>query len=298
MNSRVLVIGGCGYIGCRLAPYLRASGFDVSTVDLEWFGNVNAPENNCVDYRNLSTDFVTSFRHVVLLAGHSSVAMCRNNATSSFANNVHNFMTLVSKLTPEQRLVYASSSSVYGRTQEQLASEDDGIFTPDNHYDLSKFEIDCYARLSALDYYGLRLGTVCGFSQNLRCDLILNRMVLLARTVGYVPIFNAGVHRPVLGIDDLCRAIATVLRGPKRPGLYNLASFNSTVGELGQLVSNHLGVQPRLLADSPTYDFAINSSRFSESYSFTFQDTVESILNTLISECPLNVAERGPRAYD
>ncbi len=103
----VLVIGGSGYIGSAVAKHLNAD-----TVDLQWFGG-STPTHK-VDYRTLSKDFLADYSHVILLAAHSSMAMCADNWQSAWQNNVTNLCHLVSKLTKDQTLVYASSGSVYG----------------------------------------------------------------------------------------------------------------------------------------------------------------------------------------
>ncbi|KAJ1485105.1 hypothetical protein T484DRAFT_1794906 [Baffinella frigidus] len=50
------------------------------------------------------------------------------------------------------------------------------ISAPNNPYDLSKWTGDLYATHSKVEAYGLRLGTVCGGSPNLRSDVMLNAM--------------------------------------------------------------------------------------------------------------------------
>ena len=37
--NKILIIGGCGYIGSKLNAYLDSKGYAVTSVDLEIFGN-------------------------------------------------------------------------------------------------------------------------------------------------------------------------------------------------------------------------------------------------------------------
>ena len=53
---RVLVTGGCGYIGSVLIPKLRASGHSVMFVDIGWFGGpVDPIGGGQVDIRTIET---------------------------------------------------------------------------------------------------------------------------------------------------------------------------------------------------------------------------------------------------
>ena len=36
---KILVVGGCGYVGSVLVPVLVEKGYEVDVVDLLWFGN-------------------------------------------------------------------------------------------------------------------------------------------------------------------------------------------------------------------------------------------------------------------
>ena len=106
MNN-VLVIGGSGYIGNALVKQLQCD-----SVDLRWFGG---PDNVIVqDYATLTKEFLSTYSHIVLLAGHSSMAMCDANWQSAWQNNIVNFANLIGKLNSNQVLIYASSGSVYG----------------------------------------------------------------------------------------------------------------------------------------------------------------------------------------
>jgi nucleoside-diphosphate-sugar epimerase len=93
---------------------------------------------------------------------------------------------------------------------------------------------------------------------------------------------NKQISRAMLGIEDLCKAVLRCIKQPV-PGIYNLASFNSTVGEIAQAVSQKLGVA--IIdkgATANAYDFAIDTSLFEQTYNFTFQATPATIVDSLI----------------
>lgn len=272
----VLLIGGCGYIGSALYCTL-AEDFDVSVWDTEVRGNPgNIP--------HLGKDFTDGWGYIqegddiILLAGYSSVASAEADPTNAFWDNIVGFYEILRDLRPDQRLIYASTSSIYSGFGSDLVSEDG---PRGNMYDFTKYADDCLALMSDKNVWGLRFGTVNGPSPNTRWDLMLNKMCKDAKEEGVVTITNPGVHRPILGINDLCRAVRAILDGEGRPGIYNLASFNSSVLTLGRAVSRDFGGTLQYGPRSTTYDFAISSRKFKEEYSFTFQETAGSIIQDL-----------------
>lgn len=286
MNKKILIIGGLGYIGNRLFSYLKEKNqfAKITSVDLEWFGNYNNPNNIKLDYRTLSKETLSDYHVVILLAGHSSVKMCENNASSTFENNIANFVSLSQKLN-DQQFIYASSSSVYGSINLNIMDETCREYIANNYYDFSKYAIDTYMKLSNnTQYYGLRFGTVNGYSVNFRDDIMINAMFCSAKSKKEISIFNRNIRRPILGISDLCRAIYSIItRGqPKDAGVYNLASFNSTVESIGRAVSDRLNVPLKILNDtSGAYDFAISTKKFEQAFDFKFTETPQSIIDEI-----------------
>ena len=57
--GRILIIGGCGYIGSQLFVYLKNKGYKVDTVDLEWYGNYVNPKNFKTDSQRNSLQTTT-----------------------------------------------------------------------------------------------------------------------------------------------------------------------------------------------------------------------------------------------
>lgn len=305
MKKRVLIIGGTGYIGSALymkltekhrlicPDYWELSGpdYEVDTVDLEWFGNFVNPNNIKMDFRNLPSNIIQRYDVVVLLAGHSSVPMANNSdATSTFKNNVDNFINLLGKMKAGQKLIYAGSSSVYNGIPDDNVTEDYLLLNPSNTYDMTKQDLDRYITLFPdIEFYGLRFATVNGISANLRTDIMINSMVETALQTGEVNLFNENIRRPILHIDDLVRAIKTVIDcSEDKRGIYNLSSFNGTAGYIAEGVSEVVGAnlkrvdqsqfEQRLNSKLPTaYDFSISSKKFETVFNFKFTGTIETI---------------------
>ena len=257
-------------------------------VDINWFRKGEKD----VDFKDLTRDYYSEFDNIILLAGHSSVKMSEGNLNSCFNNNVRNFIDLLEKL-DKQKLIYASSSSVYGSVGGKTVNEKYFGFEPYNQYDISKHTADLYAQKSDVEYYALRFGTVNGYSPFLRSDVMINAMVNSAINDGHIKLYIKDTMRPILGINDLCEAIRYILASNEdKRGLYNLASFNKTAEQIAYEVANVMGVQVQEFEADPTqiknaknqtkaYNFSISTLKFRREFGFKFKDTVESLVTEL-----------------
>jgi len=277
---KILLIGNLGYIGSALQPYLESQGHEVHGMDIGRFNN-NQVDQPPMDFNYYGPSAVRNYDAVILLAGNSSVAMC-NDIYDTLEQNVFYPTRLAQYIKPHQKFIYISSASVYGANHSPyLSTESDSLPKPCNYYDMSKQMFDQIMQESNLDYYGLRLATVNGWSPNIRIDLMANAMAYSAVTEGKVKIANPKVPRSVLDITDLCRAVQAILIGPKKPGIYNLASFFSTVEEIGQYIAGYFNVEIDYLPHSPTYMFRLDTSKFQFDFDFAFKGSLDSIACTL-----------------
>lgn len=293
--KKILIIGSNGYVGSALSEKLIKSGkYSVIGVDICWFNTPNSYTHLVSDYNELTKDFLNTYDVVILLAGHSSVKMCEGNLKDSHNNNVNNFIHLVNKLNKNTKFIYASSSSVYGKCTT-VADENYMDFTPYNNYDITKHIIDIYVQRFDIEYYGLRFGTVNGYSPIVRNDVMINSMFSNAKLNNEIKLYIKHIMRPILGMSDLISSIETIIESNKdNRGIYNLASFNKTAEDIAYSVGNRLNVKVSEYNMNPNeeiinsklqtvcYDFKISTEKFEKTFDFKFSESIESIVDSLI----------------
>lgn len=283
--KNILVVGGAGYIGSRLRQVLTQN-YNVDSVDCCWYRHDETSRR--VDYDKLTADALTKYSAVILLAGHSSVASCVGPIQSPWLNNVTNFTNLLGKLPKSTTVIYASSASVYGNSLPGTRhSETSKQFTPVNNYDITKYTLDLQAQLAIASGYniiGLRFGTVNGWSPNLRVDVMINAMYTNAVSFNEIIVTNKHINRALLGIEDLCRGICCCIENPT-PGIYNMASFNTTVSSIATTLATKLNVPIRDKGQTlNVYDFELDTTLFEQTFNFTFTETPATIIDGLIEK--------------
>ena len=307
--KKILIIGGNGYIGSALNKNIT-NDYDVSIIDMCWFNTPLSSKILLLDYKNITKEYLMDFDVVILLAGHSSVKMCEGNLIHSFNNNVRNFINLVENLNEKTKFIYASSSSVYGKCTN-IADENYDNFIPYNNYDITKHVIDLCVQRYNIEYYGLRFGTVNGYSPIVRKDVMINSMYSNATNNGEIKLYIKNIMRPILGINDLISAIKVIINSETDlRGIYNLASFNKTAEEIAYSVGNVINVpvkeydvNPNEIITNPKvqtvcYDFKIDCSKFERTFNFKFNETIESIVESLKKKNYIETTRYKPLDYE
>jgi len=269
---------GCGYIGHRLIEKskfkdkITASDYDVDKKD---------DVDILADYRDLRTDFLKQFTHIIWLAGHSSVPQSISDPAGCISNNLSGLIGLTEKY--KNTLIYASSGSVYSGVDCEFCSEDSPLGTPYNIYDFTKTSFDNYQLLNKSAIVGLRFGTVVGAGKYMRDELLLNSMVKAAVNESIVRVANNSNYRPVLWIDDLIDAIDILLNSDpqKLSRVYNLYSTVNTMGGFAEAVSKKFSVPIKNMGNSQTYNFGMSNELFEKSFDYKFTSNINLILENI-----------------
>ena len=182
-DKKILITGGAGFIGSNIVDYLVASGYKYVTVldNLET-GNINNIkvhiDSNKVNFIQGSIcDYETCLRAtknqdiILHQAALGSVPRSIANPLATHQTNVTGFINILeaAKQNKVKRIVYASSSSVYG-DDLNMPKQEDIIGNPLSPYAVSKKTNELYAAVFASTYQmeiiGLRYFNVFGPKQN------------------------------------------------------------------------------------------------------------------------------------
>jgi nucleoside-diphosphate-sugar epimerase len=242
--KKILLAGGAGYIGTELCKRLLKLDYKVTVIDDLWFGNHLDPKIELIkkDLFQVSHTELKGYDTVIFLAGVSNDPMAEFSPSENFIQNAAcpAYLAYESKRAGVKRFIYASSCSVYGYTVDELYDES-APTTCGYPYGISKLQGENgVMQLVDKNFSGisLRQGTVCGYSDRMRFDLVVNTMFKNAITLGEITVNNPSIWRPIYHIQDACSAFIRAIQAPENiSGIFNVASDNYTLGQIGDIVS-------------------------------------------------------------
>ena len=229
---RYLVTGAAGFIGSHLAEALQARGDDVVGVDSfnDYYDPALKEENaRGLDVRRLDLaeeelDFV-GFDGVFHLAGQPGVRSFGDVFPLYLRRNVLASQRVFEAAARDGvRVVFASSSSIYGDA-ERYPTPEDTRPVPVSPYGITKLACEhllrAYERSFDLDTVALRYFTVYGPRQ--RPDMFFRRVVDALVEGGTVDLYGSGEQsRSCTYVDDAVEATIAAMERAVRGAVYNV----------------------------------------------------------------------------
>jgi nucleoside-diphosphate-sugar epimerase len=244
---RVLVTGTEGYIGSRLAPILSALGHEVTGLDAGYyrdgwlFTDVRAnqvPSRTIIqDLRRVTPAHFEGYDAVLHLAELSNDPLGENNPEVTYEINHRGSVRLaeLAKTAGVRRFIYASSCSVYGVGSGEFLDETSPV-NPQTAYARCKVLVEQdVGRLADAGFCVtfLRNSTAYGPSPRMRFDIVLNDLCARAWTTKQIAMTSDGTPwRPVVHVEDICRAFARTLEAP-------VESVNGQIFNVGATTENY-----------------------------------------------------------
>lgn len=301
----VLVTGGAGYCGSVLVPQLLDQGYKVKVYDIMYFGSDHLPHDHPNleiiegDIRNIdlfarSVAGVESVIHLACISNDASFVL--DEALSTTVNfNAFEPLVKASKEAGVKRFIYASSSSVYGVSEEPDVKEDHPL-VPLTLY--NKYKGMCEPILKNYtddSFVGVifRPATVCGYGPRQRLDVSVNILTNFAVNKGMIKVFGGSQLRPNLHIQDyadLCSALLEAEDATIADQIFNCGYQNLSMRDIAETVKKVVEEELNLDEDiaiktEPTDDirsYHINSDKVSDILNFRPQFSVEDAVRDLV----------------
>ena len=283
--KKVLITGGCGYVGSVLVKTLgrQLDGYVIRILDNLSGANVNALQ--------------------IHLAAKANTPLSFDNPDMTRQVNQWGTTHLVDSCIEQEvdHLIFASSASVYGPGIEKTESD-----TPDplGAYASSKLSAEQYIRSKKgqLDYTTFRIGTVYGSSPNMRAQAFVNRLCFLAGTKKKLTVFGDGEQvRPVIHLKDLCQLFVDTLETPEnyRNETFNVCESNCTVLDVVKAIQQQKPDAKVAYTDQDIrtrYNYSIATNKIRQTAwqpEMGLEDGVGSVLSQFVGFESVNVSTGG-----
>ena len=239
MAKRVLVVGGCGYVGGGVVDSLLEAGHEVRVYDLllyeeQYRKPINFVRGDIRDTERLQ-EHLDWADAVVWLAALVGDGACALNPDITLDLNFKAVERLRERF--RGRIVFASTCSVYGAQDGDLVES-----SPTNPLSLyAATKLQAEAALSDSDAISFRLGTLFGIGDEfsrIRLDLVVNTLTVRAHEKGKISVFGGDQFRPLLHVKDAASMFAKAVDTSNR-GVYNLSAKNTRIIDIAYQIRGH-----------------------------------------------------------
>lgn len=266
----ILVTGGAGFIGSHLCDKFIAQGHSVVCLDnFDDFYERSIKESNIEELKDADRftlvegdirdpellDQIFSkyaFSHVVHLAAKAGVRPSIKDPLLYQDVNIRGTQLILDcmKKYKTGKLLFASSSSVYGGNTKVPFSEKDEVNNPISPYAATKRagELMCYTyhHLYNINIACLRFFTVYGPRQ--RPEMAIHKFTRLIRNGEDIPAFGDGsTQRDYTYVDDIIQGITKIAESDFGYDIINLGESRTiTLKNLIITIGNKLGIEPKV----------------------------------------------------
>tara|TARA_Y100000590_G_scaffold219798_1_gene248869 strand:- start:247 stop:1215 length:969 start_codon:yes stop_codon:yes gene_type:complete len=249
-NKKYLITGSAGFIGFHLSKKLLTKGFTVIGVDnlnnyydqnlkkdrnniLKKFKNYKFRKIDIKNYKKLESVFKKNkFECVINLAAQAGVRYSLINPKSYIDNNIVGFFNVIDlvKKYKVKKIIYASSSSIYGIQSKFPIEENFDTSNPTQLYAATKKSNEViatsYSKLYNINTIGLRFFTVYGPWG--RPDMVPIKFAKNIIKGKPIEVFNKGKHsRDFTFVDDIVDGVfKIIIKRPKfcKNRIYNIGN--------------------------------------------------------------------------
>jgi dTDP-glucose 4,6-dehydratase len=308
---RILVTGGCGFIGSNFVRYLLKNFSDASIINVDkltYAGNLEnlSDLSHSPRYHFIRGDIAEAplmeklirkgVDTIVNFAAESHVDRSIEDPGAFMKTNVFGTFVLleaVRKVFPGQkiRFIHISTDEVYGSLGEAGAFTEETPLAPNSPYSASKTAADMMVRAYHRTYGLPAVITRCSnnFGPYQYPEKLIPLMISNAMEDKELPIYGDGMHvRDWIYVEDHCRALDKVLQQGREGEVYNIGGRNERTNlSVARAILDRLGKPHslvRFITDRPGHDrrYAIDFSKIEKELDWVPSITFEEGINLTI----------------
>ena len=267
---RILITGGCGYVGTELVKSLIQKKIFVKVIDLMWFDSpliyLKSKYLKILkkDYRDINAFDLKNIDCVIHLANVANDPSVELNPSLSWEINTLGMQILSEKciMSKISKFIYASSGSVYGVKKEKEVTEKLSL-EPISIYNKTKMTAEriLLSYSKNLNSYIIRPATVCGFSERMRLDLSVNILTFSALKNKMITVFGGNQLRPNIHIKDMVRVYEHFLFKRNKTGIYNAGFENEKIINIAKKIQKKIECKIKVKNSNDPRSYRLNSDK-------------------------------------
>ena len=270
--KKILITGTSGFIGFHVANYFLEKNYKVFGIDNHNnYYDINLKKKRCkilMNNKNFSflnidinskkiIKILKNIKPILIihLAAQAGVRYSFNDPFKYIDYNIKGFLNILESMKANKldKLIYASSSSVYGNVKKYPVKENFN-FNPENFYGLTKVFneqlIDVYIKNYKIKSFGLRFFTIYGKIG--RPDMFIPKIINNLKNKKKIYLYNKGNHyRDFTYVKDACEIIFKLSKKidkiKRNNIILNICAGNSvSIKKVVNIISKSLKIKPKL----------------------------------------------------
>jgi len=243
--KRILITGGAGYIGSKLATKLLNNNFKVTVLDNLKFSSRSLNHlfqkkdflfvKGDVRNQKLMKNLVKKNEFIIPLAALVGAPLCEKRKKEAISVNLDSIKSLMKLLNKKNKIIYLTTNSGYGVGEKNKYCDENSPLNPVSLYGKTKVEAEKEV-MKFKNTVAFRLATVFGYSYRMRTDLLVNNFVFKAVKEKKLTLFEPHFRRNYIHINDVVDGIIFSIMNFNRmkSNIYNLglSSANLTKHKL------------------------------------------------------------------
>jgi len=259
--AKILITGGCGYLGSVMTEMMIAKGHEVIVVDNVEHGQTSLSHlfhtgklkfifgdltNEAFMQKTLMYE---KYDFVIPLGAVVGFPLSEFKPEYTYMVNVQQIMGILAWKHKTAKIIYPNTNSGYGMTDGKKQCTEKSPLNPSSVYGHTKCEAEnhiVHHNFGKLDseFVVFRLATVFGMSPRMRTDLLVNNFVWKAVHDKSLVLFEKNFVRNFVHVRDVARAFIFAIDNwdMMKNNIYNLGhpKYNITKLQLAEMIKKEI----------------------------------------------------------